>query len=194
MKVNITARHLELTSSLKEYAEKKLLQVKKYAKKITAAHIILNVEKNRHITEVKLSVSGGSINAKAQAGDMYGAIDIVMDKVVGQLRRHTERIKDHKDLPYSVVVRDTINSVPYDKIYIPGKNSSSVEPEVEEVKEFKIKTQSVSSALKMLDKSEKKLTFWVFRNEKDSKICIIYRRKDATHGILIIKGTVESEQ
>ena len=131
MKVNITARHLELTSSLKEYAEKKLLQVKKYARKITTAHVILNVEKDRHITEVKLSVSGGSINAKAQAGDMYGAIDIVMDKVVGQLRRHMERAKGHKDLPYSVVA-----NIVHDKIHIPGKKSSSVEPEVEEVKEF----------------------------------------------------------
>jgi putative sigma-54 modulation protein len=56
MKVNITARHLELTSALKEYAEKKLLHARKFAANIKKGHIILNVEKDRHIAEIVVSV------------------------------------------------------------------------------------------------------------------------------------------
>ena len=84
MEVNITARHLELTPALREYAEKRLMQVKKYTAKVTTVHIILNVEKDRHIAEVILNISRNKINASAIAGDMYAAIDIVMDKVIKQ--------------------------------------------------------------------------------------------------------------
>jgi len=96
MKVNITARHIVLTPALRKYAQKRLGHISKLTNRVTSANIVFNVEKDRHIAEVTIGVSKNKINAKAIAGDMYAAMDLVIDKVVKQLKRHLEKIKDHK--------------------------------------------------------------------------------------------------
>jgi len=179
MKVNITARHLELTPALRNYAEKKLLQVKKYVEKVTTAHIILNVEKDRHIAEIVLGLSKSSLTAKAVAGDMYGAIDLVMDKLVKQLRKHMDKVKEHKDLPYTVVA----NMVKNEAETI-GENSSLIEPQLEEVKEIDLRTQTVAEALNSLE--EKELSFWPFKNSRDGSVCIVYKRESGIKGMLVV--------
>lgn len=178
MKVNVTARHTDLTPPLREYAEKKVMAVKKYVEKITNVHIILNVEKDRHIAEVVLDISKNRLAATAVAGDMYGAIDMVTDKITKQVRRHMDKVKEHKDLPYAVVA----NIVQEQQ-----SSAESVESltKVKEVKEFQVKKQSVGEALRELQ--EREMNFWLFKNMSDSKLNVIYRRADKSFGILIVK-------
>ncbi|MGM0568584.1 MAG: ribosome hibernation-promoting factor, HPF/YfiA family [Elusimicrobiota bacterium] len=179
MKVNITARHLELTPSLKEYAEKKLLKAKKYSKKITNAHIILNVEKNRHIAEIVIHISGQDISAKSVSGDMYGAVDLVMDKILKQLRRHMSRVKKRRDtLPYSVVA---------DLAWEDMRNSSgSPKNLLGEEKEVELIEQSVFDAVKTL--RDKDLTFWVFKEKESGEINIVYlKEEEDNYGIMKLK-------
>ncbi|MDA3792307.1 MAG: ribosome-associated translation inhibitor RaiA [Elusimicrobia bacterium] len=182
MKVNITARHLELTSALKEYAEKKLLHARKFAGNIKKGHIILNVEKDRHIAEIVVSVKNHNITAKAVAGDMYAAIDVVMDKLNKQLKKHLEKIKDHRQTaPYSMVA-----NLIWEDMDRGAAGSEPVEPQLEEVRKLDVKKQSIGDAIKTLD--EKKLNFWVFREPDSENLNIVYYRKDGSHGMLIITG------
>ncbi|MEA3506168.1 MAG: ribosome-associated translation inhibitor RaiA, partial [Elusimicrobiota bacterium] len=159
MKVNITARHLELTPALKEYAEKKLLQTTKFGSNITKGHIILNVEKDRHIAEVVVSVKKHNIAAKAVAGDMYAAIDVVMEKLKKQLKKQLEKIKDHRNAaPYSMVA----NLIWEDNQQVSRTGGETIEPQLEEVSKLDVKEQSVGEAIETLD--ERDLKFWVFRD------------------------------
>ncbi|MCD6101576.1 MAG: HPF/RaiA family ribosome-associated protein, partial [Candidatus Cloacimonetes bacterium] len=56
MQITITARHFELTSSVKEYAETEIRGLKKYFDQIIIADMILRVEKNRNIAELHIQV------------------------------------------------------------------------------------------------------------------------------------------
>ncbi len=177
MQVNITARHLDLTPALKGYSEKKLLKAKKYAKNITNAHIILNVEKDRHIAEIVLHISGQDISAKSVAGDMYGAVDLVMDKILKQLRRHMDKLKKHKDsLPYpeAAEMSALISSSP--------KEGKSL---LEEVREVNVLTQEIPQALKKL--RDRDLNFWAFRESSTGDLSIAYRKEDGSYGMMIIR-------
>ncbi len=183
MKVNITARHLDLTPALKEYAEKKLIKAKKYAK-ITNAHIILNVEKNRKIAEIVIHVSGQDISAKSVSGDMYGAIDLVMDKIIKQLRRHRGKVKNHRRvLPYSVVA-----DLAWEEMQSPEQDSS---PLLTEVREVEINQQSVADAVKYL--RERDLSFWVFTEEGTGNLSIVYKKEGGSYGMMTIKEKEEAE-
>ncbi len=178
MEVNITARHLELTPALKEYAEKRLQHVKKLTNRITTANIVLNVERDRHIAEITIGVSKNKINAKAIAGDMYSAMDFVVDKVVKQLKRHLEKLKNHK-VSQDTDIWENIEE---------SEGSQGVEdlgePELDEVREFKIKKQSMREALSAMEVRD--LNFWVFKDMEDS-ISVIYKRKDGKYGMLIVR-------
>ncbi|NLB35334.1 MAG: ribosome-associated translation inhibitor RaiA [Elusimicrobia bacterium] len=177
MQVKVTSRRIELTPSLRAYAENRLQVIKKYVEKITNVHIILNVEKDRHIADVVLELSKNRIAAQAVAGDMYSAIDMVTDKIAKQVRRHMDKVKAHTGLPYAVVA----NIVQEQQA---SSASTDVTTLVKEIKEFEIRKQSIANALKELQ--ERDLNFWLFKNSKDSKVSVVYRRSDKTFGMLIV--------
>ncbi len=184
MKVNITARHIDLTPALKEYAEKKLMKAKKYVRKITSAHIILNVEKNRKIAEIVLHADGQDVSAKSVSGDMYGAIDLVMDKIIKQLRRHRNRVKNHRRiLPYSVVA-----DLAWEEMQ--GLDQG-VSPLITESREVEIAEQSVPDAVKYL--RDRDLSFWVFANEETGNLSIVYKKEGGSYGMITIKEKEEAE-
>jgi len=96
MQINYTGHDIEITAAMKNIIEKKFSRVEKhFHKAMTSANIILTVQKLNNIAEVTVHVKGAEINAKADADDMYKAIDMMMDKLNRQLIKHKEKSGDH---------------------------------------------------------------------------------------------------
>ena len=83
MKLTITGRHVDVTESVKSYAEDKLngVIVKHSHARIITAHVIMDVQKRRQMVEVELHGPSSDICAKAAGDNMYASIDDVMDKI-----------------------------------------------------------------------------------------------------------------
>jgi putative sigma-54 modulation protein len=96
MQISVTGRNIELTEPLKNYAEEKVKRAKKYIHSIIDAHIILTVQKFRQIAEVTISGDGIKIHGEEESEDMYSSIDMVMDKIEAQARKHKEKIRRPK--------------------------------------------------------------------------------------------------
>ncbi|HUY28233.1 MAG TPA: ribosome-associated translation inhibitor RaiA [Candidatus Binataceae bacterium] len=94
--VVVTFRHLEPSDALRRYAERKLSHLGKYAKRACAAHLILSVDKYRQHGEVTVKSGRISVTAEQESKDLYVVIDRLADKVVGQLKRHLEKITARK--------------------------------------------------------------------------------------------------
>ncbi|MCK4782916.1 MAG: ribosome-associated translation inhibitor RaiA, partial [Desulfobacteraceae bacterium] len=93
MDITVTFRHTEPMESLKAYAEDKVSKIKKYLDFPMEAHIVLTVEKFRHQADVTLDVNGTRIKAVEETGDMYSAIDQVMDKIEKQVKRRLSKMR-----------------------------------------------------------------------------------------------------
>ena len=85
MHVMVTFRHVEPTDGLRHYAEEKVQRVHKFLRRPIEAHVILSVEKQRHIAEVQVTANHLNINAAEETGDLYSAIDRAMSKVERQV-------------------------------------------------------------------------------------------------------------
>ncbi|HVA81774.1 MAG TPA: ribosome-associated translation inhibitor RaiA [Candidatus Binataceae bacterium] len=94
--VVVTFRHLEPSDALRRYAERKLNHLGKYAKRACTAHLILSVDKYRQHGEVTVKSGRISVTAEQESKDLYAVIDMLADKVVGQLKRHLEKITARK--------------------------------------------------------------------------------------------------
>lgn len=99
--VTVTFRHTESTSALKSYAIDKLSHcLRKYLNNrgdIQAdVQVILSVEKRDHVAEAIIRAKPFDVTGKAATGDLYSAIDKVVDTVDAQLRKQKERYTDHK--------------------------------------------------------------------------------------------------
>ena len=51
------------------------------------------------VAAARLRVRGGSLHAESTDGDMYAAIDLLMDKLDRQVLRHKDRVKTHSRDP-----------------------------------------------------------------------------------------------
>jgi putative sigma-54 modulation protein len=96
MQLNVTGHHVDVTSSLKGYVEKKLDRILRHSDHIIDVHCILTVEKLRHKAEATIQLNGSTIYADAVEQDMYAAIDALADKLDRRVKKHKEKTSDHR--------------------------------------------------------------------------------------------------
>lgn len=95
MHLSVTGHHVEITASMRSYVEKKLERIVRHFDNLIDAHFILSVDKLVQKAEATLHVRGDSLHAEATDANMYAAIDALVDKLDGRLRRHKEKATDH---------------------------------------------------------------------------------------------------
>jgi putative sigma-54 modulation protein len=99
MKLAIHGHHIEVTAALRQYVEEKLEKVRKHFDQMIDADVQLSVEKLQQKAEITIRVSGSAMHAESIDGDLYAAIDALMDKLDRQVIKHRDRTK--KNYPHA---------------------------------------------------------------------------------------------
>ncbi|HEY0916785.1 ribosome-associated translation inhibitor RaiA [Solimonas sp. SE-A11] len=95
MNLNISGHHVDVTPPLREYVLAKLKRVERHFDHLISADVILTVDKLQQKAEATVHASGANLHAEAINGDMYAAIDLLMDKLDQQTRKHKEKLRNH---------------------------------------------------------------------------------------------------
>ncbi len=175
MDITVTFRHTEPIESLKAYAEEKVSKIKKYLDSSLEAHIVLSVEKFRHQADVTLNVNGTWIKAVEETGDMYSAIDQVMDKIEKQVKRHLSKIRNHR--AENLRKEDETHNEEADETA-----TLSPEEKVIEVEKMAAKPIATEEAAMQLGLSKK--DFLVFRNANSMEINVIFKKGGGNLGLI----------
>ena len=96
MNISTTSRHYELPAALRDYAEGKVQNLKKYFDHIVNARLIFTLEKYRHKVEITLHVNGKDFVGIEESDDMYVSVDRSVEKLERQLKKHKEKIRSRK--------------------------------------------------------------------------------------------------
>ena len=96
MQISITGHHVDITDALRSYVENKFNRLERHFDNMTNIHVILGIEKERQKAEATIHVSRGNIYADTVHEDMYAAIDGLVDKLDRQLKKHKEKLTDHR--------------------------------------------------------------------------------------------------
>ena len=97
MNIDLTGHHIDLTEALRTYVNDKLSRLERHFDQVTKTHVILQVDKKRHIAEATMHVPGNNSNvhANCEHEDMYAAIDLLVDKLDRQILKHKEKLTNH---------------------------------------------------------------------------------------------------
>lgn len=95
MQINITGHRMEVTPSIRTYAEEKFNKLERHFDHITKINVVFDIEKLRQIAEATIFVAGGELHASSESEDLYAAIDTLIDKLDRQLLKHKEKIRSH---------------------------------------------------------------------------------------------------
>lgn len=213
MNANVSFRHMESSSPLREYAESKLERTcEKYIQGKVDATAVMSVEKHWHIADFTLYIKGFTVKAKERSEDMYSSIDLALDKIEKQLRRHKDRLKDHQQgrTGHSRLFRmgvvaplDTEGDFEepefeedYELYPAPEETGEAVADGAVEVEvaggstvkvlrnqEYTAQPMSLEEAVVQLDLLSDR-EFYIFTNSESENINIVFKRHDGNVGLI----------
>lgn len=101
MKVKVKTNHVDITKALSDYAEKKMQKLERFFDLIQVINVTLDIKSNsneadRQCVSAIVRTDTAVIVGKQKSADMYASIDLVMDKLEVQLKKHKEKLKKHK--------------------------------------------------------------------------------------------------
>ncbi|RKY01821.1 ribosome-associated translation inhibitor RaiA [Candidatus Poribacteria bacterium] len=175
MEIQITTRNMELTDDIYEYVHKKLDREEKFARDIVEAHVIIDTVKH-HVYTAEVSLLGKDVTfyAEAEGETPFAAIDLVMDKIDKQLRRHKERIKGRK---HKLSPRQALAETQLAPEAAPEETSDE---EVVKVDKFEPKPMHPDEAIELFKLSNDDLLMFV--NSETNRINVLYRMRDGRIG------------
>ncbi|PCJ20193.1 MAG: ribosomal subunit interface protein [Gammaproteobacteria bacterium] len=91
MQLQVSGRHLEITSAINEYVADKFTKLERHSNKISSVNTILSIDKLVHHAEATVRFDGGEVFATADCEDMYAAIDQLTDKLDRQIIKQKEK-------------------------------------------------------------------------------------------------------
>jgi putative sigma-54 modulation protein len=173
MQVAVTFRHMETDEGVKAYVKEKVEKLQKYIENPREVHVVLAVEKFRHIAEITIVGNGGVFNSQGRDNDLYAAIDQMVDKMERQIRERREKVRRKRATPSS-----SKNTLPQSAKAGEGKEEEI--PYLIQRKRSIAKPMSLEEALSQLDLSKK--DFLVFINSDSGQMNVVYRSKNGGYG------------
>jgi|DewCreStandDraft_5_1066085.scaffolds.fasta_scaffold09845_5 putative sigma-54 modulation protein len=170
MNITVTFRHLNPSDGLRNYATQKVERLKKFARHVLEAHVILAVEKQRHRAEILVAGRDLQVTAAEETTDLYSALDLALDKVERQLKKWDEKRKEHK------------NSRPIATLPAASDEDSPPSGPRITIQRVPVKPMSVEEALLQIQQG--KQDFFLFHNEETDSVAILYRRRDGDFNLL----------
>lgn len=178
IKFSIRGENLEVTDALRAYVEEKVAKIEKYfnADQELSAKVNLKVYREK-TSKVEVTIPLGSITLRAEdiSQDMYGSIDLVVDKIERQIRRNKTKIE-----------KKNRQKVSTGQIF----TEELVEQAEEEVKV--VRTKQVD--LKPMDLEEAVLQlellghdFFIYTDAKDNSTNVLYKREEGDLGLLEVR-------
>lgn len=167
MQTDITFKNIESSDALKDYAVKRLSKIDKYIDRTAEAHVVLSVEKRRHKADVTLNADGAVINAVEITEDLYAAIDMVMDKLERQIKKHKEKLQGKKTQQSKAAAALAGG---------PAPTGRKAKQRLVYEKNYPVKPMSVDEAVLQMDTISQ--SFIIFQNTESKQLNLIYKRHD----------------
>ncbi|MCH7504689.1 ribosome-associated translation inhibitor RaiA [PVC group bacterium] len=179
MHITITGRHLKLTVPLKKYIETKAEKFEQYCKPIIAIHVIMSLEKSyQHVAEMTLQTKDAFITGVSESKDMYASVDLVVEKIKKQLKKHNQKLKDHKRKHKSFRGHMRMNILASED----NTTTTSAIPKLIRSETFAIKPMGIEEALLQLKILG--YDFLTFFNSTTEKVNVVYKRTDGNLGLI----------
>ena len=96
MNTSVRFKNLEPSDALKSYVSEKLNRMEKYFNGPAEANVVLSIEKFRHSAEINIIGDRLTINGKEETEEMYSAIDMVLDKLEGQIKKNKQKSRQYR--------------------------------------------------------------------------------------------------
>ncbi|MCB1277853.1 ribosome-associated translation inhibitor RaiA [Prosthecobacter sp.] len=181
----VTARHMDVTEAIRDYAHKKVESLHLDYPRIIEAKVILDVQNHRHqIAEIILFCADHIvIEVKSTSEDVYASIDESIAKIARRMRKYKTRLlKNHRPRK-----EGSIGSIRHLEEHVFHQEAvhaeeDHLEPSYVHKEAYKIRPLYADEAIMDLEISDR--PFVLFHNQQTHRLAILFRRKDGDYGLV----------
>ena len=175
MKFNIRGENIEVTPALREYVEKKLSKLERYFDTFPEIKVNLKVYSDQQRVEVNIPFPDLLLRAEEAHTDMYAAIDLVVDKLERQIRKHKTKVNRKVREKVAVAATEAPSQDVLDEDDI----------ELVRTKRFDLKPMDIEEAILQMNMLGH--NFFVFTNSETNETSVVYTRNDGRYGLIETK-------
>lgn len=175
MKFEYTGRHVEVSPGIRKHVEDHFKKLDHLFNGTEAStHVIITVEKNRHIGELVVNWRDHTLTAKEVNADMYMALTRAMEKVEKQAVKLKKKIIDRKQGGRrSAAIAPTPDG---------QLEATPRPPRIIAARRYSIKPMTAEeAALRLSSEADQ---FIVFRDADTDRIEVLYKRADGNYGLI----------
>jgi len=174
MKFEYSGRHIEVTPALRSHVEDHFQRIEHiFRRKPIRAHVIIEVERGRHRSEIVVNWRNDVLTATTRNADMYKSLSESIDKIEKQALKLKNKVIDrsHRATKVGTITRRTSELKP-----------APAGPRIIPARRYAVKPVNPEEAALMLNGEAN--SFLVFRNAENQRISVIYKRKDGNFGLI----------
>lgn len=176
MKLNIRGDRLEITDAIRDYVEDKLGRLDKYFKDSDInANVLLKVKGNRQIIEVTVPTDKYILRSEEEHNDLYAAIDLVVDKLEGQIRKNKTKLKKQN-------IDNKYKDFNFDYELDEDEENNDVIVKHKEIEMKPMDSEEAILEMELLGHS-----FFVYKDVDTGNVNVLYKRKDGNYGLIETK-------
>ncbi|MFK2825493.1 ribosome-associated translation inhibitor RaiA [Bacillus sp. B190/17] len=179
---SIRGENIEVTPAIREYIEKKVNKLERYFIESPNAtvHVNLRVYHDKSAkVEITIPMKDLVLRAEERNEDMYAGIDLIVDKLERQIRKHKTKVNRK--------FREKGDTQDYFTIAQSEIASTGVEEETDELaivrtKQFDLKPMDSEEAVLQMNLLGH--NFFIYTDAESNATNIVYKRKDGKYGLI----------
>ena len=177
MRLQVKGKNVEVSDSLKTYAQEKLGKLEKHLNDAARLELELAVEKNPSISENQIAegtiwTKGPVLRARESSPDMRASIDMLVEKLERQARRYRDKRRRSG-------ARSGSGGPEPETIPVVAEEES---PVIVKTKQFAVKPMTPEEAVLQLELIGH--DFFVFQDAETTEVNVVYRRRDGNYGLI----------
>ena len=176
MNVQVRGKNgFEVTNAIENYAADKLGKIENYFREELDAFVVCKIYKDHHKVEVTIPTKFYTMRAEVSNADMYAAIDLTVDKLESQIRKHkskiTRSLQKKEGVANLFADELDLDALERELVHTPTRKKNIILELMNE--------EDAITALEMLGHD-----FYIFRNEETKHVNVAYLRNDGKYGII----------
>jgi putative sigma-54 modulation protein len=174
MRLQVKGKNLDVSDSIRSYAEDKLRKLERQLADPTQIELELSIERNpsisaNHVAEATIWTKGPTLRAREASADMRASIDQLVDKLERQVQRYRQKRRRRTGRDNGTILAGR-----------PAGEES--EPVIVKTKQFAVKPMAPEEAVLQLELVGH--DFFVFENADTGEVNVVYRRRDGDYGLI----------
>ncbi len=175
MDLEINSRHFNLGDDMREKIVEKLENLSRYSPTPPMrARLTLTFAGGRFTGDLTYNIKQHSCHAKVEHVEPDGAAAQAIESVERQLRRHKDKMKDHRGRAAEGGLGEAMGELGGSLLDNSGSTLTT--------EGFELRTLTLAQAKEAYDATES--PFFVFRNLDTDEVAVLYRREDGEFGVM----------